>query len=451
MGVPVIRRLKIIAKSLVNAATFMRGDKTGYVVFIERTRRPLVPAYSFVSQDNKPIEQSNRIRLYKINQTAIKKYLDELGNRYTYNVKESAEYIEIADLIGWFARDAKKSKSDEIVSRMNELTAIPELTKYVVSKDLDRKQLHKYVTIELKLPLQSFVEAFGAAPDMSSDDDEDTDRVGKAVVYFPDRIKDANKKSIMDILEKVYSIFKKNRIGQLMTGDIRIQKMGGKTIGLYYPGSKDIRINYMAKKSKTTIETIIHEFGHKWYYEFVPGLKTDIRDKYRDARRKGTPERGKSKALETLEALQDSEEARLLSDLLAKEGTKLSYSGRKRSYKGDWVSHGLDHRKWVKMKREGGDGKSRFNGFVAAPSYFLTDPGWTSPLAKLKNVLKKSATIQKDLAKEEDGKKVDPTSWFPTKYSEKDSEEWYAELFSYTLLGDIKGEPADFIKSTLKK
>jgi len=441
-----MRKLLLVAKTLVTAAAYMRGGKSLNVVFIDRQRRPVIPAYTFVPQDGKTVEQSNRFTLMKASHKGISDYYNNLGHG-------TPEHTELSDLHSWFAYKAKHASADDIFSRIGELTAIPEIKKYIkITKDLDRKQLHKYVTIELKLPLDGFVQAFGAAPDMNVDEDETLSRVGKAVVYFPDRIKEANKKSIMDILEKVYSIFKKNRIGQLMTGDIRVQKMGGSTIGLYYPGSKDIRVNYMAKKSKMTLETIIHEFGHKWYHEFIPGKKTEIRDKYREARKQGTPNRGKSATREKLDAIKDSKEAKALGDLMSKPGVKLSYTGRKRSYKGDWETDGLDYRKWVRVKRVGDDGKSRFNGFSASPSYFLTDPGWTSPLAKLKNVLKKSADIKRDLHKEDDvGKNIDPKSWFPTKYSEKDSVEWYAEIFAYTLLDQLKGEPADFLKSTLKK
>ena len=39
--------------------------------------------------------------------------------------------------------------------------------------------------------------------------------------------------------------------------------------------------------------------------------------------------------------------------------------------------------------------------------------------------------------------------WFPTKYSMSDEDEWWAELFSFYAMGNLKGEPAVWIKKFL--
>ena len=79
----------------------------------------------------------------------------------------------------------------------------------------------------------------------------------------------SRKQSLLSMLDKVHKHLAGAGMDKVFTGDIRFVKMKEKAAGLYYRISKDIRITPDANNSKSVVFTIIHEFGHKHYYEFL--------------------------------------------------------------------------------------------------------------------------------------------------------------------------------------
>lgn len=44
---------------------------------------------------------------------------------------------------------------------------------------------------------------------------------------------------------------------------------------------------------------------------------------------------------------------------------------------------------------------------------------------------------------------IDTNNWFPTDYSKEDADEWFSDLFTFWALGNIKGEPAEWMEKMI--
>ena len=113
-------------------------------------------------------------------------------------------------------------------------------------------------------------------------------------------------------------------------------------------------------------------------------------------------------------------------------GVEFEYLGRKKAFKrykhfvikdvegdGSWTAY-----------RKGDPNETHILG--GGPSVFLAKQ-WDL----------KGLDVNRDVATE----RYDVVSdqWFPTRYSETDAEEWWAELSTFFMLDHLKGEPDDFM------
>ncbi len=243
-----------------------------------------------------------------------------------------------------------------------------------------------------------------------------SDAVGDSHIVFPPSIRETRKADIKKLVETAFDILTKRNLGFLTKGRVIVKPLAGKVVGLYTVLSRTISIDPSAKASKEALQTILHEYGHKLWYEKMPDEpRRIIKQKYKSLIQSG----------EKIEVSMEDRRADAIKYILAniKIGDTVEFTGRG------------DNRKYspytVQSIKTGYDPK-----IVLASNAYPKVTLSGSPLI-LHN--EKFIVGGKNLIadKENNGKKLVQDGWFPTGYSMTSEEEWWAECFSYYLLGQL--------------
>jgi len=286
----------------------------------------------------------------------------------------------------------------------------------------DRAKFFKFMTTDLGMPLASFTKFFGEEPE----DHTEFEQFRNIRVFFPDNIQKNNKKKMLGMLADFDTMLSAHGLNYLFDAtDIMFTRLSGKVVGKYMPSTKDIRIKPLVKSSHTIVHTIIHEYGHKMWYEFMPdNIKREIIGQFSEVRKAGHSYASTS----DLESRKDE----LFSEL--KVGMQVDYKGRKRGYKqaSPFLVHTIEPSGKVKLSSH----QDPNQPYLSGPVGFLLNSQWSIP------------DVNTDYQKSNDH--VVKSEWFPSHYSQTDAEEWFSELFGYYILDMLQGEPAEWMAKILR-
>jgi hypothetical protein len=240
----------------------------------------------------------------------------------------------------------------------------------------------------------------------------------------PNNIKAAN-----EILGAVYQLLDKAGEVEVFGGDIRFIKLPHNISGQYSVTNDNIVANQSMKGANAdSVYTLLHEYGHKKMHTSMDRATVkEIDTKYGELRRSG----------ETY--MQDIDYATAVHHAISKfqTGQHLHYRGRQKQYARDpdYVIKSIDKNK-----------ASASLAIASDPSRVVVE----YPLTMFLNP-RKWETAGMDLTppKEKPKSKVKTDNWFPTEYSQTDSHEWWAEMYSFYILGNLGGEPAAWMQGML--
>lgn len=284
-----------------------------------------------------------------------------------------------------------------------------------------RDRMFKFITTDLRMHQLMFEKIFGEIPELG---EEHFITFHDARVFIPDNARAAAKKSMMDVLETLHQHLRANGFGFLFHGDIRFIRLVGKRIGTYNIQTKAMNIQPSAKKSKDVIYTLLHEFSHKYWFEYMDGdARNKVSKQYWDLRRGGETHKKDT-------AVQDASIEEIKSSITP--GMKMNYKGRKRDFKkySPYIIQSITDDGKLKISSE-----DKGTGFIRAevPLAALLTPRWEIPALEIE---KHEPTSKYDMEGDQ---------WFPTQYSMTEPDEWFAEMMAFYILDHLGGEPKEFM------
>jgi hypothetical protein len=405
------RRLKL-GNSVVLAALYIDAKQPSMVA-IGRNRS--MWSYIFIGDTN-DVKTATSFDYYKI--SALK--LSALFTQIRRDAHYSSLSPENEDRLQWIKAVANLSQVSLVKDAFFNMQKDALLKSCISHVKLDRAKTLKIVSTDLKIALHHVEEYFGSAPESSEGDI----RIGNSVLYFPEGARASNVEILKTLVETIYKDLESKGLSKLFNGPIRFVKSLGNLLGYYDLTSKDIKIAYSAKNDKRTEYTVMHEYGHKYFYEFIPDKKEFITNKYKELMKANGGHDDSSQAKE----IKDREE-NFLKSLKAGD----IFVSTRRKYKGEWVVEVVEPRLKRIALTKVGEPENKISGPV---SVFL-NPDWQAKNPDLA-VIQYRAPKKHELG--------ETSAWFPTKYSEKNQSEWFAELFSFYMRGNLSGEPAEFMK-----
>lgn len=254
-------------------------------------------------------------------------------------------------------------------------------------------------------------------------------KIGNVILAYPQNIRESRLEPIVKLVRKSSDLLNKHGLTELARGNMVVMDLPTGRLGLYYPTERIMKISPKSKYGAVALETILHEYGHKLYYEFLGSdARNAIASMYRTALREGSRKKTSLDARIELTT-------KILNDLGLAVGDTIEYKGRKRDFKrfSPFVVSEYEGRKLVLSSEA-----DPVISFEADPAFLSTDKfefnGVNLELSKT-DILEKS---------------FDPDGWFPTDYSRKDHEEWFSEIFSGYIAGKIRSkEVIDFINEII--
>lgn len=280
--------------------------------------------------------------------------------------------------------------------------------------------IYHYLTTTLKIPVAFYNEYFI----LPTEDDNDNQYIKfhNAKVFFPSNMRESRKQECLKFLFNIYKLLSSHNLQKLFDVEIRFMKIGKNNIGQYENLSKSIKIEPNVKDSFQTEYTILHELGHKYWYEIMSSSERDIvNNKFRELVNSG-------KRLADILKLNKNAEPTNIPNF--KNGDIIVYHGNQRKFK--------NKRYEVSILNDGRVRAREINGVkvLSGPrsAFYQFNIEGNEPIQNI-----------------ESDEKKDSLSWFPTKYSGTDADEWFAESFAFYILNKIKNEEVyDFWKSIIK-
>jgi len=387
---------------MVLAALYMKNGSN----FVAIGRNRFMWNYIFVADD---IKKAASIDYFKINAVRVNEIYMQFAREVHYGTMVNAERLKLLRTL---------SAAKDIPGVIEDIMSDRIFTGLITRTNLDRAKMLKLVSTDLNVPLNHVQENFGSLPEQGESDI----RVGNSTLYFPENARASNVETCTALVESVYKVLKSHGLGKLFNGPIRFVKDMGNTIGHYDLTNKDIKIVYSASNDKRTEFTVMHEYGHKFYYEFIPEKKGAIGETYHALL---GDHRFDDSAI-VKEAKQKEEE--LVKSL--KMGSV--FISTRRKYKGEWkITEILPN----KIKLRSLDNPDR--ELSGPPSAFMNED-WAAKDSKMADRMTRLIPKKHDMGATD--------MWFPTEYSQKNQSEWFAELFAFYMRGNLHGEPHEFMK-----
>ena len=258
-------------------------------------------------------------------------------------------------------------------------------------------------------------------------------------VMYPDNMRKSRLSEIMKLIGEANKRVISHGLGVITKGKMIIAPITSvKTIGLYYHSTRSITIDPAAKVSSEALNTILHEYGHKWFYEHLSKdqhaqIKAKFSEVYSPAAKKELSKDQMDFAITRGKAIQDALKTLKVGDIL-------TYNGRKNKFKQmQPFTIEVVTPAEMKVSYNGNYGKAHLKG---SPVAFF-DNGFVKNGKLLSTGVEAPATATE---------KVIDQSWFPTLYSRKNYEEWFAEIFAAYLEDKLTYQPVvDFLKQYLTK
>jgi hypothetical protein len=290
-----------------------------------------------------------------------------------------------------------------------------------------REKMFRYLTTDLKMSQLAFEKYFGLFKEEVSEDH--TERLHNAMLIFPESMRESRKQVMIEVLEKTYDLLKKANLEKIFSGTIRCVQTGAATSGVYYPATQTMSVAPFHNKPDDVVATLIHEYAHKYWYEFMTAAQRDaIRLKYKELSKNGDKIRAQVRFDVEKEQAKITRHQSANTDLL-KMGSVLTYAGKssKAAKRGEkFVVHKIDSNGDFCIARESVPNRTVF---YAKPSIFLTSAKWHIQ------------GNENPVAERPSDNDIVSSEWFPTQYSTTSDEEWMAENFMLFVLGQLRGEP----------
>lgn len=311
-----------------------------------------------------------------------------------------------------------------IPGKLDDIKRYPEIFTIKVIRGL--KNLYKVLTVDLNVNAQWWERFFGPVPE--GQEHEDFVPFHKAKVYFPSTMQKNRKKALLELLEEIREPFFRHGMGDVISGEIRFVKIPSSVLGWYMPKTRDIKIQPNVREGNQVVFTLLHEFCHKLYFEFLShDERIELGKKFWDLT-------GEERGNPTAQAAARSE---ITGDL--HPGQALFYSGRMKKllrFGKVWeITKIQSDNIYVKSV----DSIEEF-GPAHVPSFilnrnFLANGDWAK-YDKATEVKTPMAALSK--------RDVKTDNWFPTDYSKKNAEEWFAESMALFLIGNLSGDPQTY-------
>jgi hypothetical protein len=298
------------------------------------------------------LENKNYL-VYKIKTTLLKKF------KYNYNVD------------GLFLRTGKLN-----IDFMEEFNS---KIQCIENKTMSKEELYKFLNTGLQVNDNTFKSCFGDLPQLEKTIDDIT-------IIWPENFRESSKIKCLSILEEIKSILASHGLLDVFDGKIVFRKM--KQAGLYYPTLHEIHLNSnMTHIDNQGLRTILHELGHKWYYEQISEqIIKKINDNF-------------------YEFLKEDKSFSVGDRLICNSKTNPNLNG------------------------------------LECEIVELTDK-------KVKLVFENDQEFNLDRKYIDDHasifQKIDLLDWFPTKYSKKNPQEWQAECFYFYLTNQLNKNLKNF-------
>jgi len=289
-----------------------------------------------------------------------------------------------------------------------------------------RARIFKYITTDLGLPEQVYLNTFGEQPEM---DDDHYVQFHNARLFVPDTMRPANVKAATEVLEAVYQHLDNAGEVEVFGGDIRFIKLPQNIGGQYSVTNDNIVVNQNMKGANAdALYTLMHEYGHKKMHTSLErSAVKEIEAKYLELLQSGESH------------MEDIDYATAVHHAISQfeMGQKLHYRGRKKNYarNPDYVITSIDT-----------DRASANLAYANNPSRVVVE----YPLPLLLNPKKWEAEgVDLTPPQRKPLYKSKSDSWFPTEYSKTNASEWWAEMYAFYTLDNLSGEPAAWMQSML--
>lgn len=392
---------------------FLRTLNDGTRMYYGRKRAP-IPGVIFKPADGNTLMNSNHIFSVVVNNAAGTKLWKQIvddnpGGTVTQNSTEH-QFLQLWSNLGNATQDSVDLRA---------MSDFPKIFK--IAELYGRERMFKFITTDLRVHPELFVSMFGEIPDLG---EEHFVKFHDARVFIPDNARAAAKKSMMDVLETLHQHLRANGFGFLFHGDIRFIRLAGGAIGTYNIKTKNMNIQPAAKKSKNVIFTLLHEFSHKYWFEYMDaGARDKVKKKFLELRRSRITHQSDT-------SVRDASIEELRANIIP--GMKVIYKGRKRNFKrySPYIIKDITDEGKLRIASE--DDSSNFVR-AELPLGGLLTPRWEIPALEIKN---HEPTSKYDMESDQ---------WYPTPYSMEADDEWFAEMMAFYMLDHLSGEPKEFM------
>jgi len=292
--------------------------------------------------------------------------------------------------------------------------------------------------------LSDSVEKFIDTSRFEYNDKNDFIKIHGFQIYFRSTMDEKEKETSIKAFNLAYETLKKNGLEKLSNVKIYYSAVGSHTLADYAYDSDTIRMdsNKSTKTSyKRITETIIHELGHR-----IDNQKNITKWNSKN-----------SMASELREIRAECNGYIQIANIFNyKVGDELIYTGRKHSY-ADGIFRISEIKKDGTIYVKGY--KSFFNPDfdplnikpgvgVKIEKHFATVFGTAKVLMKIFDMKKVTEYYKKQEINYQVGDRYN-CDWYPTKYSEKNISEWWAEMFAAYCFNRLGPEQKKYIKSKL--
>lgn len=328
-------------------------------------------------------------------------------------LKSASRYVYVAINIRKMKRDINNYNKELFLELKNTINGgtledFSEISFYdyftVMKKT--KSELMTYMVQEQTMPYSSFVDEFGEV------ENTNTPKYKNASLIFPIKMRQSRKDNLMDILAATDAVLSRKNVGYLIEdGIIQFDNIGNGTEGEYHydTATPILKIDPKTLKNETTIHTIIHELGHKLWYEYMTNQQHTEVDEVFDMHVKN------AKAVFSKEDIKK----------LATIGASYEYIGK--------LAKRKKFNPYEVTKYDGKDitlVSTPFDGLImtiTAEPHSLVG-GW-----KINGKQISMRTVNTD-------------SWAVTHYAKTNSHEFFSETFAHYCLGFLHGEPLAWIQ-----
>jgi hypothetical protein len=410
-----------------------------------------------IARDNAKIEDSSDLVLVKIGPKKLNSLYDQFNrkqlswNSTEPNVFAGWDNDRLTEFYNNFIRFARyptylhnmtdvKEYLDTISKYSDTIGDVAEVIKFS-----SPKELAKYLILKQKNFDPYHIKLITG---VSLENEDDTDlnfvTVGNTQIVFPDNMRGKKQKEIIDLVNATDKVFALHGMSYLTNIKMFVKPIQEKWSGLYYLDSKIIAINTSARASKSALHTMVHEIGHKYYYEFMSmEKKREVVFKYMSlikSYKKPEPKEKDHSAL--YQSIWDQFSV----------GDELTFVGVGRT--GNFNPYEIISITTNEMKFASKEKSPRGKPWVTG-HFELKNMVWVA-----RNYLLNGKQIEYEAPKADDRPRTDDgfglryinDGWFPTAYSATSPEEWFAECWAFYLLGQIEFEPLkEFFEGIIKQ